>query len=234
MKKLQSSLTNMTIVLTAVAVVAGLLLGYVNQVTSGPIAEANEKALNDAIAAVMPKGYDNQPLADSSSVQVNGISYKIYKATRNGKFIGAAVESSTDGFGGTLTILVGFDKEGNINEYSVLKHSETPGLGSNVTSWFKPQAKTQSLIEKTFGFEAASESKKSNILGMNPGTEPLSVKKDGGNVDAITASTITSRAFLKAVNNAYAAYAAQNGEQVDTDAHTGASIRVNPDEQKKN
>ena len=234
MKKLESSLMNMVIVLTAVAVVAGLLLGYINQATSAPIAEANEKALNDALAAVMPQGYDNQPLTDSSTVKVNDISYKIYKATQNGKFIGAAVETSANGFGGELTLLVGFDKDGNIHNYSVLKHSETPGLGSKAGEWFKPQAKTRSMVEKVFGFEVSSEPKKSNILGMNPGTEPLTVTKDGGNVDAITASTITSRAFLKAVNNAYAAYAAQNGQQVDTDAHSGASIKIKPEDLKQN
>ena len=224
----------MAIVLTTVAVVAGLLLGYINQATSGPIAEANAKALNEAIAQVMPKGYDNQPLTDSSTVKVNDVSYKIYKATQNGKFIGAAVESTSDGFGGPLTILVGFDKEGNINDYSVLKHSETPGLGSKAASWFKPQAKTHSLIEKVFGFETASDAKKSNIVGMNPGIKALTVTKDGGDVDAITASTITSRAFLKAVNAAYAAYAAQSGQQVDTDAQSGASIKIKPEDLKQN
>ncbi len=57
---------------------------------------------------------------------------------------------------------------------------------------------------------------------MNPGKTPLSVSKDGGQVDAITASTITSRAFLNAVNAAYAAYAGQN----ESDATTGATQKV--------
>lgn len=234
MKKLESTLTNMVAALTAVAVIAGLLLAYVNKATSGPIAEANSKALNEALAAVMPKGYDNQPVSDSTSVTVDGISYRIYKATKGGEFIGAAVESTADGFGGKLTVLVGFDKEGNICDYSVLKHSETPGLGSKAADWFKPQVKTRSLVEKLFGFETYQEPKKSNILGMNPGKETLTVTKDGGNVDAITASTITSRAFLRAVNNAYAAYSEQNGQQVNTDAQSGASIRVKLEEQKQN
>ena len=205
MKKLESSFKNMVIVLTVVTVIAGALLGYVNQVTAEPIAEANAKALSDAIAVVMPEGYDNNPAEAPDTIKLNGVSYKVYKATKGSEFIGAAVESSANGFGGSLTVLVGFDKDGNIKDYSLLSHAEAPGLGSKATDWFKA-------------------GNKGNITGMNPGKGELIVSKDGGQIDAITASTITSRAFLNAVNNAYAAYAAQNGQQVDT--QTGATPKV--------
>jgi len=66
------------------------------------------------------------------------------------------------------------------------------------------------------------ESTKS-ILGMNPGEAALTVSKDGGQVDAITASTITSRAFLNAVNAAYQAYKAGGGE---VNGATGASQKA--------
>ena len=79
--------------------------------------------------------------------------------------------------------------EGKIIDYSLLSHVETPGLGSKAADWFK-------------------KGNKGDITGMNPGEAALTVSKDGGKVDAITASTITSRAFLNAVNAAYAAYAA--------------------------
>ena len=190
MKKLESSLMNMVIVLTGVTVIAGALLGYVNELTKGPIAEANAKALSDAIALVVP-GFDNNPAEAPESIELNGATYKIYKATKGGEFIGAAVESSANGFGGALNVLVGFDKEGNIIDYSLLSHAETPGLGSNAADWFK-------------------KDQKGDITGKNPGKGALVVKNDGGEVDAITASTITSRAFLNAVNNAYAAYSGQN------------------------
>ena len=190
MKKLESSLMNMVLVLTGVTVIAGALLGYVNELTKGPIAEANAKALSDAIALVVP-GFDNNPADAPESFELNGATYKIYKATKGGEFIGAAVESSANGFGGALNVLVGFDKEGNIIDYSLLSHAETPGLGSKAADWFK-------------------KGQKGDITGMNPGKEALTVKNDGGEVDAITASTITSRAFLNAVNNAYAAYSGQN------------------------
>ena len=201
MKKLESSLKNMVIVLTGVTVVAGALLGYVNELTKEPIAQANAKALSDAIAIVVP-GFDNNPAEAPETIELEGATYKIYKATKGGEFIGAAVESSANGFGGALNVLVGFDKDGNIIDYSLLSHAETPGLGSKAADWFKKGGK-------------------GDITGMNPGQKALTVSKDGGQVDAITASTITSRAFLQAVNNAYAAY---SGQQVD--GASGATQQV--------
>ena len=110
---------------------------------------------------------------------------------------GYAVETAMDGFGGTFRVMVGFDQEGNILGYEILEHQETPGLGSHMEHWFKNADKPGQ-----------------NIIGRKAGA--LRVSKDGGDVDAITAATITSRAFLKAVNQAYA-------EQFGVEAHTGAS-----------
>ena len=156
MKKLESSLKNMVIVLTAITVIATGLLAYVNQLTAGPIAEANAKALSDAIAVVVP-GFDNNPAEAPETIELDGATYKIYKATKGGEFIGAAVESSANGFGGALSVLVGFDKEGNIIDYSLLSHAETPGLGSKAADWFKKGAK-------------------GDITGMNPGQGALVVR----------------------------------------------------------
>ena len=110
---------------------------------------------------------------------------------------GVAVETAVDGFGGTFRVMVGFDAEGNILGYEILEHQETPGLGSHMVHWFKNADKPNQ-----------------NIIGRKAGK--LTVSKDGGDVDAITAATISSRAFLKAVNKAYA-------EQFGAEAHTGAS-----------
>ncbi len=189
--------------LTGFSVVAGALLGWVNSVTAEPIAQANAKALSDAIAVVIP-GFDNNPAESPETVDVDGVTYKVYKATKGGEFIGAAVESSANGFGGALTVLVGFDKDGNIIDYSLLSHAETPGLGSKAADWFKKGGK-------------------GDITGKNPGEQPLVVSKDGGQIDAITASTITTRAFLLAVNNAYAAYKNQN-----VDTTSGATQQAAP------
>lgn len=188
----------MILSLTGFSIVAGGLLGWVNAATAEPIAQANAKALSDAIAVVIPE-FDNNPAEEAETVEVEGTTYKIYPATQGGKPIGAAVEASANGFGGTLTVLVGFDTEGNIIDYSLLSHAETPGLGSKASDWFKKGAK-------------------GDITGKNPGTQSLTVSKDGGEIDAITASTITSRAFLQAVNNAWSAY--MNGQ---VDATSGAS-----------
>lgn len=211
MKKLESSLKNMVLSLTGFSVVAGALLGWVNSVTAEPIAQANAKALSDAIAVVIP-GFDNNPAESPETVEIDGATYKVYKATKGGEFIGAAVESSANGFGGALTVLVGFDKEGNIIDYSLLSHAETPGLGSKAADWFKKGGK-------------------GDITGKNPGEQPLVVNKDGGQIDAITASTITTRAFLLAVNNAYAAYKNQN---VDTTSGATQQAASATDESETN
>lgn len=205
MKKLESSFKNMVIVLTTVTVIAGVLLGYVNELTKDPIAQANAKALNDAIAIVVP-GFDNNPTEAPETIEADGITYMVYRATKGGEFIGAAVQSSENAFGGALTVLVGFDPSGNIIDYSLLSHTETPGLGSKAADWFKKGGK-------------------GSIIGMNPGEALLTVTKDGGKIDAITASTITSRAFLNAVNKAYQVYQKQN----PADATSGASQQVSKD-----
>ena len=149
MKKLDSSLGNMVLSLTGFSVLAGALLGMGNDVTKEPIEQAQAKILSDAIAVVVP-GFDNNPVESSEIVEMNGVTYTIYNATKKGELIGAAVESSADGFGGKLTVLVGFDKDGNILDYSLLSHSETPGLGSKADMWFKKNAK-------------------GDIIGRNPG-----------------------------------------------------------------
>lgn len=202
MKKLESSLKNMALALTGFSVLAGGILGWVNGVTAEPIAQANAKILSDAIKVVVPD-FDNNPAEASETIEIEGASYKVYKATKGGEFVGAAVESSSMGFGGDLKILVGFDPEGKIVDYSVLAHAETPGLGSKAAEWFKKGAK-------------------GDITGMNPGEKELTVSKDGGQVDAITASTITSRAFLVAVNKAFKAFKSQSA---GTDAEPVAATQ---------
>lgn len=197
MKKLESSLTNMVLVLTLVAVIMGGVLAYVNYLTEGPINEQKEKALADGIKTVMC--VQDLKVASTDEVRQNDAKGKemvftIYRIQdAQGQELGAAVESTTGGFGGDLKILVGFDPEGNILGYTLLEHAETPGLGAKADKWFQ-------------------KGQKGDIIGKNP-AEPLVVSKDGGQVDAITASTITSRAFLLAVNNAYKAYQATPVEE---------------------
>ena len=202
MKKLESTITNMVVVLVGVALITGSILAYVNHVTEEPIRQQAEKTLADGIKAVM--GGVELTVAKDDTVRqtVSGkeIIFVIHEAVGTDKQpLGAAVESTTGGFGGDFKILVGFDNDGKILVYTILQHSETPGLGAKADKWFQKDGK-------------------GCVIGKNPATDNLTVKKDGGDVDAITASTITSRAFLLAVNQAYQAY-----KSLPVDAHTGAT-----------
>ncbi len=205
MEKLKSSVTNMVLVLTGVAVITGAILAYINNITEAPIAQQKEKALADGIKAVMGGGEltvsktDTVRQNDAKGKELTYIIYQTQDAKKND--LGAAVESTTGGFGGDLKVLVGFDPEGNILGYTLLEHAETPGLGAKADKWFQ-------------------KGEKGDIIGQNP-SEELVVSKDGGKVDAITASTITSRAFLLAVNNAYKAYKA-----TPVDGASGATKQV--------
>ena len=195
MKKLESSLLNMVLVLTLVAVIMGGVLAFVNHLTEGPISEQKEKALADGIKTVMVCSDLVVAKTDEVKQNVDGkeLTYIIYNVKdAQGNDLGAAVESTTMGFGGDLKVLVGFDTKGTILGYTLLEHAETPGLGAKADQWFQ-------------------DNMKGDIVGENP-AEPLTVSKDGGKVDAITASTITSRAFLLAINNAYKAYMATPAE----------------------
>lgn len=182
MKKLESSLKNMTIVLTSVSIIAAALLGYMNELTKEPIAVIEKQNLENGIKKVIIGKNLNQDVNVTIEEKEGFTFYKVTSA--NGELIGTAVKTAVTGFSPDLTVLAGFDPQGNILGYEVLKHSETPGLGAKVNLWFQ-------------------EGNKGNIIGKNPGKCNLAVKKDGGEIDAITASTITSRAFLKAINLEY-------------------------------
>ena len=195
MKKLPSTLPNMLCVLTLISVIAAGALAYVNQITAGPIEENKARTLAEGINSVL--GVKDAHVQDTKTVQdANGNDVILY-ATNQGMAVQAI---DPNGFGGNLKVLVGFSEEGAIKGYTVLEHAETPGLGAKASFWFQ-------------------KGEKGDIIGKNPGEKELTVSKDGGDVDAITASTITSRAFLRAVNVAFHAYAGASA----TDANSGAS-----------
>lgn len=179
MKKLSSTWYNMAIVLTLIAVVAGAGLAYVNSITKDTIEQI--KAENEAQAIKDVLKDDQVKLVEN--VDIDGMT--VYHA-ENGSVAVKAIDPNNASFGGDLTIMVGFSNEGQILGYSVLETKETPGLGAKAAEWFQ-------------------EGGKGSIIGMTPGVNNVTVSKDGGEVDAITASTITSRSFLNAVNAAHAA-----------------------------
>lgn len=204
MKKLESNIVNMAVVLTGIAVVAAALLALMNNVTSGPIEKINQKAIANGVKSVI-LGDSDVEFTVKDPVESDGfVFHQVYD--KQGELLGTAVESSTNGFGGTLKIMTGFAPDGKILGYEVLEHAETPGLGANAGEWFKQSAAAKSGSQSAFAdvmLGAPQKAGNHNIVGMNPGSSDMRVSKDGGDIDAITASTITSRAFLKAVTNAY-------------------------------
>lgn len=206
MKKLKSNIKNMVIVLTMIAVLAGALLAWVNDVTSGPIEQINTQAVENGIKSVVLAGRDIEFRVDRPTESEGFIFHNVYDMT--GNLLGTAVESTDkNGFGGSLKVMVGFDPEGRILGYEVLEHSETPGLGARANDWFRQSStgKSEQSAVTTLLIGAPAKPGNHNIIGMNPGDDMMTVSKDGGQVDAITASTITSKAFLRAVNAAYKA-----------------------------
>ena len=167
----------MLVSLTVIALVAAAALAALNGVTKEPIAQAQKAKVENAISAVLP-AFDRLEDRD-----VDGTLCHIgYDA--EGNFVGAAIEAGNDkGFGGHLQLMVGFDKEGQVSGYQILETHETPGLGAKADQWFQKGGK-------------------GDIIGQSPAAAALGVKKDGGTVDAISGSTITSRAFLAIVNDA--------------------------------
>ena len=205
MEKMKSSLFNMVMVLVGFAIVIAVLLAWVNHITEAPIKAKAEKTLQDGIQEVMQTQDMKVTKNDTVRQMADGKEtvFVVHEvANQAGKGIGAAVESTVMGFGGDLKVLVGFDDLGKILGYTILQTSETPGLGMKADKWFQKDGK-------------------GNVIGKSPATGDLAVSKDGGDVDAITASTITSRAFLKAINQAYAAYGHKG-----VDGDSGASKQI--------
>ena len=195
MKKLESSFANMVIVLTIITVIAASCLGAMNNLTAEPIAASKKAKQEAAIKAVLP---------EFTSLEEDNVNdQKIFRAyNTNSELVGIAIETAELGFGGNITTIVGIDANGSIVDYSLLQHAETPGLGSKLVDWFKV---------------------KSDIRGADANKMPLNVSKDGGEYDAITAATISSRAFLNSINKAYETYQIAKGETPSVDAWTGAT-----------
>ncbi|HSH18799.1 MAG TPA: RnfABCDGE type electron transport complex subunit G [Draconibacterium sp.] len=193
MAKRESTFVNMVVTLLGVTAIAATALGYIYDLTKEPIALAKLKAQQEAISKVLPK---YETLGESYKVPTESgtDSLEFFPAFNGNDLVGVAVKTYTKkGFSGFISIMAGIDKDGNFSGYEVLEHAETPGLGSKMGVWFNN-----------------SEKPSQNIIGKNPKTSKFKVSKDGGDIDAITASTISSRAFLDALVRAYSAYEENN------------------------
>ena len=183
MKKLESTFLNMFLVLTLISVIAGAGLALVKDKTQQKIDENGAKKQQKAFAEVLPEG---AIVCDTVKIGED----KVFPATLNGAFGGMAIEVNTNGFGGNIKMMVGFDANGTLVNYSILETAETPGLGSKLDKWFKNDEKP-----------------KSDIRGALISDGNVKVSKDlGGKYDAITAATISSRAFMTGINTAISLY----------------------------
>lgn len=195
MSKKESTFFGMLLSLLVITLVSGFALGFVNDLTIEPKAKAKlEKKIN-ALKLVLPS-FDNNPVEDIKMVKSDKVSdsVEIYPAYSKNEFVGAAVIGSTDkGFSGLVKVMVGFKPNGAIENVVVLEQKETPGLGTKMTE--------DKFIQQ--------------FKGINISDFKLEVKKDGGEVDALTGATISSRAFCDATKMAYDAFIKNNGSLIE-------------------
>ena len=191
----------MTLCLLAICLVCSGLLAGVYALTKAPI-DAAAKAKNEAAIKEVLPDVEGIVIEEEKTVEFEGQTYAYNLAyDAQGEVVGCAINVAPVGFGGPIVIKVGFDAEGVVWNTKVLSQAETPGLGAK-------------CVEASFADQ---------FRGFDPSERTLGVKKDGGDIDAITASTITSRAYTSGVALAAQVQAAIAGTPMPLDAATGAS-----------
>lgn len=185
-QKTNQSFAAPVLVLSCIACLSAFALGTVHKITEAPIKQAKDNKELEAIAEVV-NAFDNNPFAEKMTITDKKKKHKLimYPARQNGQLNSVAIKTyANTGFGGRIELIAGFNVDGSIKSYKVITSNETPGLGSKVD---EPKFKQQ--------FE-----------GFHPQKQVLKVKQDGGDIDAVTAATISSRAVLKALGRAYDAF----------------------------
>ncbi len=181
---MESTLKNMICSLLGITMVTSASVGYVYQLTAEPIAQAKESATQEALKMVLPE-FDSNVISESTIDELPTI---IYTASKGDDVVGYAVKSiSKQGYAGAITLMVGISPKGDLLDVNVLSQNETPGLGS------KMKDADNSLIR--------------SVKGRNISKLDLRVKKDGGDIDALTGATISSRAYGDAISRAFKAVA---------------------------
>lgn len=202
---MKSTLVNMTAVLFGITLVASAGVGAVNMITAEPIAQAEQAAKVEALKVVLPPFDQTVPEA----LTIDDMPITVYTATKGGQVAGYAVESMTkNGFGGAISMMVGFTPDGEVVNVNVLRQAETPGLGTK-------------MADKENVLLGSIQGKKLETMKLVDGK--LAVKKDGGDVDALTAATISSRAYVDAINRAWMAYRSVASGEAPSDVASGAS-----------
>ncbi len=202
---MKSTLVNMTAVLFGITLVASAGVGVVNMITEEPIALAKEAATKAALTEVLP-AFDTTA---SETLTIDELPITVYTATKDGQVSGYAVQTMTkQGFNGVVRLMVGFTPDGEVVNVNVLEQAETPGLGTKMAD------EGNVLLGSIQGQKLEN---KKLVDGK------LAVKKDGGDVDALTAATISSRAYVDAVNRAWMAYKSVAAGMAATDGASGAT-----------
>ncbi|MCH5237602.1 MAG: FMN-binding protein, partial [Muribaculaceae bacterium] len=148
MKKLESTLPNMILSLGIICVLSGLLLGGAYSITKEPIAIQMKKQQQQAVIDVAPP-FNNDPEKEKWQTEIDGALFTVYPAMQDGKLVGGAVEgSSMNGFAGEITVICGFDVNGTVRDYRVIRQAETPGLGSKMETWFRDPTASRSVLGK--------------------------------------------------------------------------------------
>jgi len=174
----------LVVVLTVICAVAGILLAWVNNLTAEPIAAAQRAERVQAITKVLPP-YDNEPDRSAFKTQAGGREWTFYVGRLKGEYVGAAFETtSPKGYGGNITVMAGVNAGGKIQAIEILEQKETPGLGAKI--------KDQDF--------------KAGFSGRDIRTTKWAVKKDLGDIDQVTAATISSRAVTEAVKQGLGVY----------------------------
>ena len=205
---MKSTLKNMTAVLFGITLVASAGVGAVNMITAEPIALAEQAAKVEALKGVLPAFDATTP----ETMTIDEMPITVYTATSGDEVVGYAVETmSKQGFGGAINLMVGFTPAGEVINVNVLKQNETPGLGTKMADEGNP------LL--------------ANIQGQNLAQKQLvdgklAVRKDGGDVDALSAATISSRAYVDAINRAWMAYKSVATGTAPTDVSSGANYFI--------
>ena len=199
----KSSFKNMTLCLFAICLVCSGLLAGVYALTKEPIDLAAKAKNEAAIKEVLPE--TAVTIEEERTVEMSGETYTYNLAYDEvGNTVGCAINVSALGFGGPIVIKVGFNVNGIVWNTKVLSQAETPGLGAKcVEPAFADQFRKFDAQEKKLG-----------------------VKKDGGDIDAITASTITSRAYIKGIETAVYVFGTIMQTPMPLDTCTGASTNA--------
>ena len=214
---MKSTLKNMVIVLFSITAISALLVALVNNMTKDAIALSQQQTKNLAKFIVLDTTAEEARVERDTTINIGDFAVTASTVVRSSDntVLGYAVEAPSitkSGYADRITLMVGFveqDGEAIINGVEVLSQKETPGLGANMTK------EDNSLIR--------------SIAKKNPASLKFSVTKEGGSFDALTGSTISSRAYANAVETAYAGYLWATGRLNTSDealdaAPSGASM----------